>query len=133
MLAEPLRGESRDLIHNGLRFDWRLWFGNGVEPLWRRDHAPSRRESSTAFGVQQGAFRRDNVGVARSDQAARLEERCQSLDCVGKAVTQEVWRIDDASVVVRLCAEHAFQGAGVLQVSGERWATRTRADELRRP
>lgn len=67
--------------------------------------------------------------VAGNDQAARRESRCQSLDCVHAAVTSEVWRIDETSVVVRLCAEHAFHGSGVRQVSGERWATRTRADE----
>lgn len=65
--------------------------------------------------------------MARSDQRAAKERRSQHVDCGRSSVRIEVWRIDEASVLVQLCAEHSFKGAGARQVSGERWATRTRA------
>lgn len=65
--------------------------------------------------------------MPRSDQRAAKERRCQHVDCGRSAVRSEIWRIDEASVRVQLCAEHSFTGAGARQVSGDRWATRTRA------
>jgi len=61
------------------------------------------------------------------DQLGRSDRHCQYVDCRRPASRRELWRIDDASVVVHLCDEHAFKGPAPRMVSGERWATRARA------
>lgn len=86
MLAEPLRGDARE-VSERIRFIQEVRCACG-EP-------------------QQEAFRPTMSVVSR-----KARPRCQHADCGKFATKREAWRIDDAVVVVRLCDEHAFKGAG---------------------